>query len=179
MKESVIFGLIDATTLIVYALALAMALHNIVKYLFLQKRYQKNNNYLVAFYFNTVMVLCLRIIQFSISSSDHAIQWKRLTYTLGTSAVLFQFNIGGCMLILMQNLQTSCYSIFTGQQYSYSNRQTIFIFFAFLIFDAPFAYFMATYDVLGTCNYIAGVFALLFVLLSISTLRVIRSINRL
>ncbi len=122
MKESAIFGLIDATTLLVYALALAMALHNIVRYLYLQKRYQKNNNYLVAFYLNTVLVLSLRIIQFSISSSDHATQWVRLTYTLGTLAVLFQFNIGGCMLILMQNLQTSCYSIFTGQQYNYSNK---------------------------------------------------------
>jgi len=72
MKESAIFGLIDATTLLVYALALVMALHNIVRYLLLQKRYQKNNNYLVAFYLNTVLVLSLRIIQFSISSSNHA-----------------------------------------------------------------------------------------------------------
>lgn len=83
------------------------------------------------------------------------------------------------MILLMQNLQTSCYSIFNGEPQKFSLGETILIFFVFFVFDCPLAYFVIVDRVLLTCEYIKWVFALLFLVLSISTIRVIKSINKL
>ena len=56
---------------------------------------------------------------------------------------------------------------------------TALILLIFATFDAPYLWFIAAYDVILMCDYIVSTFALLFVLLSFFTLRVILSLNKL
>ena len=83
------------------------------------------------------------------------------------------------MILLMQNIQTSLFAIFEQSQVKYSFGVTALILFIFALFDAPYIWFIVAYNVKDMCNYIVSTFALLFVILSYFTLRVIQNLNKL
>ena len=83
------------------------------------------------------------------------------------------------MILLLQNIQSSLYAIFEQSHVKYSFGVTALILSIFAILDAPFIYFIAAHAYRMTCDYIVCAFALLFVILSYSTFRVIVDLNKL
>ena len=102
--HALIVALVYAITVSFYILTLVFALHNTYFYLIKQDRIKVRNIQLIAFYINTIVVLSLRICQFSIEVSANLGQYEYTSFVLGSVAVLFQLNIGGCMILLMQNI---------------------------------------------------------------------------
>jgi len=101
MKHEAVIGIIATITIAFYSVTLCLAIHNTYKYLLKQKRFKVSNTQLISFYLNTIIVLSLRICQFSIETSAAMGSLTRWSYSLGTMAVMFQMNIGGCMILLM------------------------------------------------------------------------------
>lgn len=83
------------------------------------------------------------------------------------------------MIMLMQNLSSSLYSIFQQKEVEYSYSTTMLILLLFAGLDVPYVYFAVTQDVKAACYYTIGVYLGLFVVLSICTLRAIRFIRKL
>ena len=65
-----------------------------------------------------------------------------LEFSLGTIAVLFSFNMGGSMVLMMMNLQTNLFSIFNGEQIKFSCTKTIIMLLIFFCIDVPYVVFV-------------------------------------
>ena len=79
------------------------AIHNVIRYLYLQSRYKGNGISLVIFYCLAILVFSTRIAQYSIEvDSRHQGQNSKLAYILGTIIVILEIDIGVAMILLVK-----------------------------------------------------------------------------
>ena len=159
-----------------YILTLIFALRNGYNFIIKQGRIKAANTHLVSFYVNAIMLLILRLIQYSIEMTKDDRKESKLEFSLGTIAVLFSFNMGGSMVLMMMNLHTNLFSIFNGEQIKFSCTKTIIMLLIFSCIDIPYVVFVVLNYyckeekfVKITLEYSTGIFSLLFCALSYST----------
>jgi len=179
-QESLII-LIGVVVIGFYVLTLIFVLRNGYNFIIKQGRIKAANTHLVSFYINAIMVLILRLIQYSIEMTKDDKKESNLEFSLGTIAVLFSFNMGGSMVLMMMNLHTNLFSIFNGEQIKFSSTKTIILLLIFFCIDIPYIVFVVLNYSLGgkkyveiTLEYSTGTFTLLFCALSYSTYEVIK-----
>jgi len=87
-------------------IGLLVALHNTIRYLYLQRRYTGNGISLVVFYTIAILIFSLRIFQIIITI-DPGIDGEsaKFAYIVGTNIVLLEFDIGVTMVMLVMQLR--------------------------------------------------------------------------
>lgn len=170
-------------TLSFYFIVLLAAFHNVIKYLYLGDRVILSNVQLTSFYLNAIVVLMLRITQFSLELCKD-LKAKELTiFRLYVTGLMFYLNLGGTIFLLMRNLDKSLYKIFVNSRPSFSFKRFFWILITFFFFDIVFAVAIS----MGTTEigikladwYTLAAYTVLLIFLTWSTIRVFKQIENL
>ena len=87
-----------------------IAIHNVIRYLYLQKRYLGGGLTLVIFYVLAILIFTFRIVQISIIVFNQTTS-EKVGYIIGTFVVILEVDVGFAMILLMRQLQTMLKSV--------------------------------------------------------------------
>jgi hypothetical protein len=104
-QQTIVVGIIAGVTLLLELLGLIFAVHNTVKYLYKQKRYKGNGLSLIVFYTLSILIFSFRIWQILTIVNPKVIGVSaKAAYIIGTSIVMFEFDVGVTMIMLIIQL---------------------------------------------------------------------------
>ena len=137
-KKTVV-GVVAGVTLLFELFGWVFAIHNVVQYLYRQRRYVGNGLSLVIFYTLANFIFLLRITQIIITVHPKIDgQNAKIAYIIGTSIVMLEFDVGVNMIVLIRLLQNVLKSVVSFQKPEEKFRQKLlFIALTVLALELP------------------------------------------
>ena len=175
--------LVATVTLSFYFFVLIVFLHNVFKYLYQGDRFSISNLQLTTFYVNVIIVLLLRMAQFSLELCKDLQSNENAIFRLDLLALMFYLNLGGTMFLLMRNLQKNLYKIFVNSRPSFSFWRFFWVLTTFFVFDITYAVACS----IGISEiskkladwYTIAAYSVLLIILTCSTIQVFKQIENL